>query len=1010
MSDHEASNKKRSHSDSEAEEARDHVGSLPERRTNSTSARKKPRLGGEPRRPFASANDIPDVRERPVTPKNQKPHPASAPIHATPMKPSASESVQPEGEATFLDKHVKDYIKNELGTREGAIVRDYPVIDFIRNVWGFRPELIPRGRTGYVLSGELVESYEQSEYTKTKKYMSGERNSCLAFEEIVQTLTEQIEDNKAETGSSLPSGNFDGELEFLRELVLDGDYANFRPDYAFVRKGSLKTRELHWHQPGVIGEQKRRKKFKRRFRKNVTIDPGKLLPNKGNITPGDDAKPKRKRRRRNGAGRKVPGTSQIPTQIVWKQAAMPDSTNEQASDQDEVRDYDLEPMLLSGADQTDDDDGDNGSEVVPGTDQNDLGPHAAGPSRIEPTIETTGNAKLAPSHVDTLTNEEVQIAKYLNELLSHGVRQYASGFLVEDQWISLWYGDRYGVVKSAFFDWIAEPHFLLLLVAALRFADTRRLGFSPFVTMDPQAPIENPYRNATLSLTGSRYPEDEEAMSIYSDGARAENKAEGGGDGDKKKGSKRGKGKAKVKGTKAKAKEIAKGKARATEDSKGEGERKENRAKEKDQPQPHRPISIEGPLKVTNGKGEQIEQSLEFPIDLDPTTSQRRLYTQYGLVGRGTTVIPVKVTGGQITATALRLAEDTSLVAKLAWQHVDRRKEDAFIRQIRQALNIKEDPYSQSMLKHVVNMLCSLSLPMHSSYVHLPRAFMSLLPDIDPADLREFRLLMLEAYEPLCNIPTVEDFKKVFRETFQAHHWIWTKANILHRDISVNNIMFRIRNNSVEGVLCDWDLSATKADLGLPVNPSERGEKAVGAENQHLPAPPSQPNNEQPRQKPRYRTGTGPFMALELLKSRHGTTPVHKYSFDVQSFFYVLCWVIATHDPEKKTIGVIPQWMNKRFNDTYTAKADFLSDHTSRDRVFQKAHPSYLPLINSWVKRLLPMFRRADELWRTLQGSLDQILGEDDEDEAELLRAEIAEKTGQYEGMITYEGFLSKLS
>ncbi|KAI0069341.1 hypothetical protein K474DRAFT_1561329, partial [Panus rudis PR-1116 ss-1] len=87
------------------------------------------------------------------------------------------------------------------------------------------------------------------------------------------------------------------------------------------------------------------------------------------------------------------------------------------------------------------------------------------------------------------------------------------------------------------------------------------------------------------------------------------------------------------------------------------------------------------------------------------------------------------------------------------------------------------------------------------------------------------------------------------------HHWVWKEAGVLHRDISINNIMFRrTSDGSVSGVLCDWDLSDTKDT----------------------------------RQRARYRTGTGPFMAVELMVS--DTTPVHRYRFDLQSFYFLLCW------------------------------------------------------------------------------------------------------------------------
>ncbi|KAI0071902.1 hypothetical protein K474DRAFT_484638 [Panus rudis PR-1116 ss-1] len=1041
MSDHDTSNKKRSHPDTEAEEARDQPGPLPQKRVGErTAGRKKQRLCEEPRRPFASANDIPDVRERPVTPKNQRPYPTSAPVHATPMKSSISEHVQPEGEPTILDKHVKDYIKNELGTREGAIMRDYPVIDFVRNVWGFCPELIPRGATGYVLDGDLVRAYEVSEYTKTKKYTSGERNSCLAFEEIFKKMVEQIEVNKSEAGSSLPSSEFDGELKFLREMVIDGDYANFKPDYALIQKGVLLDRELHWHQPGVVGDQKKRSANRNaRFRKNITIDPGKLAANKSFEAVGGDVKPqRRRRRRRRGGAKNARGPSQIPAEGSSRQADVPSNANEFDLDEENKG----EPMLISslGVDQG------KGFEECGGklgTDMND-GPDGAR-DEIEPSTvdhlpgETTSKAtgvesypaspKLSPSHVDTLTNDEVQMTKYLMELVSHGVRQYATGFLVEDQWISLWYGDRFGVIKSAFFNWIAEPHFLLLMVAALRFADRRRLGFSPFVAMDPNAPAENPYINATLRLsTDVNYQEHaEDATSTNNLDNRTKGKGEGKRNGSRK--GQRAKGSGKAKG-KSKG-EVEEGVLEEEVQEGGMGNRK-GKERWQCQPSPQRPT--EEPLKAINVKGEHIEQTLEFPFDCG-ATSQRRLLTQYGLMGRGTTVIPVKVAGGQVTAIALGLEEETPLVAKLAWQHVHRHREDTFIRRIRSALDIKDDPRSQSMLKHVVTMYCSLSLPIGSSYIHLPRAFMNLLTEIHPADLREFRLLVLEAYEPLANLTSPGDFKKVFREVFEAHHWIWTKAQVLHRDISVNNIMFRICDGVVEGVLCDWDLSATKDELcelyvpknptGIPtIDPGETTlESSFAGENQpdnsgkalqdNIGITGAPEGSARVRQRPRYRTGTGPFMALEQLLCPAGSTPMHKYTFDVQSFFYLMCWVLGRHNPETKKIGTIDQWMKKKLDDTWVAKVKFLTFNAVQTEIFREAHASYRPLIDSWFKKLHPMFREAYLIHVDISALPDMLAtarADGDEEEVRLLQAKIAAKAKEMEETLSYRRFLAKLT
>ena len=84
-----------------------------------------------------------------------------------------------------------------------------------------------------------------------------------------------------------------------------------------------------------------------------------------------------------------------------------------------------------------------------------------------------------------LTDNEVQIAKYLNELLSHGIRYYATGFLLENTKLSLWYADRFGIVKSRSFDFILEPHYFLLMVAALYNASPSDLGFCTLISRMP---------------------------------------------------------------------------------------------------------------------------------------------------------------------------------------------------------------------------------------------------------------------------------------------------------------------------------------------------------------------------------------------------------------------------------------------------------------------------------------------------------------------------------------------
>ncbi|KAI0075841.1 hypothetical protein K474DRAFT_1329527 [Panus rudis PR-1116 ss-1] len=747
----------------------------------------------------------------------------------------------------------KAKIRGEL--RDGGLIRDYPVLDFVRRVWGFQPDDIPEGRTGYCLHGKLYEDYEKSEHLKTCHYTHGEHTSVVAHYNIMSLLLKIVEVNQQETQSP------DIVHPLVKHCRYKLNHSNTIPSYAWHLSAPEQntTGNVYDEDLAVIGSQADKTKVEPKLRGDVLIRPDLLQ---------------------------------------------------------ELKDHNEALKTFNTHDAT--------------------------------TNQTLELATARYDTPDSLTADELQIVYYLKSILqSESIRQYASGFLVEDQWISLWYADRKGVIKSSAFNWIEEPHFHLLMIGAIYFADRRKLGWSPFIHLDPEAPLDDPYRDATLHIPSHT-------------------------------------------------------------DSK-------LRAK---------PEDYMAPVDIS---GKTIEDRLVFSVDI---TSQRRLVTSYGLVGRGTTVVPIKVAGDRITAKSIRMEEDPEfpLVAKIQWQQ-KKWKEDAHLRHIRQTLNSANDPTSLSILKHIVDMKCSLTLSIDSSDVRLPRAFMSALPSVDPAALREFRLLVMEAYEPLARITNVADFKKVFREAFQgmscyygnvlafadqsmkcaAHHWVWVKAEVLHRDISVNNIMFRRRDNTVEGVLCDWDLAGTKADIGEPDDPCIITKKDL----RDWDDPPDQESIDALEQrKRRLRIGTPAFMALDLL--RHSDyPPVHQYRFDLQSFLFVLCWVCATHNPETGLMRTIPEWNDGNWQDIYHEKRFFLYHGAScRHFLLRTAHTLYKPLFRTWVMRLLLMFRREYVIsldFSDLRCKLIDAIRDNETDKIEPLRAALLEKAKEKEDSVTYEKFLAVL-
>ena len=104
-------------------------------------------------------------------------------------------------------------------------------------------------------------------------------------------------------------------------------------------------------------------------------------------------------------------------------------------------------------------------------------------------------------------------------------------------------------------------------------------------------------------------------------------------------------------------------------------------------------------------------------------------------------------------------------------------------------------------------------------------------------------------------------------------------------------MFYRAPDGTAWGVLCDWDLASDDKNERSPCRELEAGGRSeiMKADEILLVKYEKDPAG------PCYQTGTGPFMALDLLAD--GDPPVHKYRFDLESFFFVLVWHCAVHDP-----------------------------------------------------------------------------------------------------------------
>jgi serine/threonine protein kinase len=116
---------------------------------------------------------------------------------------------------------------------------------------------------------------------------------------------------------------------------------------------------------------------------------------------------------------------------------------------------------------------------------------------------------------------------------------------------------------------------------------------------------------------------------------------------------------------------------------------------------------------------------------------------------------------------------------------------------------------------------------------------------------------------------TIKEFRSIkelltaLRDAVKAHRSLFEKAQILHRDISENNIIITDPQTAdgFTGMLIDLDLAIVD------------GERTGG----------------------RHMTGTMEFMAIDVLRGVE-----HTYRHDLESFFYVLLWMCARRAWERE--------------------------------------------------------------------------------------------------------------
>ncbi|KJZ68222.1 hypothetical protein HIM_12387 [Hirsutella minnesotensis 3608] len=163
--------------------------------------------------------------------------------------------------------------------------------------------------------------------------------------------------------------------------------------------------------------------------------------------------------------------------------------------------------------------------------------------------------------------------------------------------------------------------------------------------------------------------------------------------------------------------------------------------------------------------------------------------------------------------------------------------------------------------------------------------------DNGPYDNRVFRCLVISpAGQAIHKYEAKSELLGALCDAIKAHRSLYLRGNILHRDISENNIIITDRKTTGHmGMLIDLDLAK---------------ELASG------------------RSGARCRTGTMEFMAIEVLQGID-----HTYRHDLESFFYVLLWLCGRRGWEfvnrpkgQPTDSMFTDWYTGSFRNIAKAK------------------------------------------------------------------------------------------
>ncbi|KAF6753295.1 hypothetical protein DFP72DRAFT_428272 [Ephemerocybe angulata] len=290
------------------------------------------------------------------------------------------------------------------------------------------------------------------------------------------------------------------------------------------------------------------------------------------------------------------------------------------------------------------------------------------------------------------------------------------------------------------------------------------------------------------------------------------------------------------------------------------------------------------------------------------------------LISRATTVYKVarRLSDGSFS-------EEPSAL-KFSWPLEKRVPENEIVDHLKKVLPARS-------LAHLPNIFFAITLTPEE--LNIPWTKMDLKLTKDNHQDRVFRGLASPFYKKLWQAGSIENFKKVWLDCLQFHYLAFRKGKVLHRDISEHNLMVHEHpDGTVAGILNDWDMAKF-------VDTAQDGVTAG-----------------------HHRTGTPPFMALDLI---HGRDRVHHLRHDLESFFYILIWAVFHYKlhPTNGTKAALPHekvanWLGTP-DQIYAAKNGLMMSMEYHEvlQSMMRERSEWVDVVKTWIEPLHKCIRDA---------------------------------------------------